>query len=154
RLSNSLASVLIALPGFVSAQTDQSRRELATPGLVLETGSRTSACDVLSFTNKGQFLFATGDDKVVRTSKFTSKGLEAIADPAPAGVPQAVLRWTSHRERRGNIYAAAVSPDPENRFIAIGGVGIRNSQLAVLDRFSGQIKNAVPYLSEVQALGD
>src|SRR5947209_493340 len=97
-----VALALVWGDGAALGQTDQSRRELATPGLILETGNRTSACDVLTFTNKGQFLFATGDDKVVRTWKFTGQGLEPISDPAPAGVPQAVLRWPSHRERRGN----------------------------------------------------
>jgi WD40 repeat protein len=146
-------AAIAAGPGAALAQVDQSRREIATPGLVLETGSRTAACDVLSFTNKGQFLFATGDDKVVRTWKFTPKGLEIIPDPAPEGVPQPGLRWTSHRERRGNVYAAAVSPDAKNQFIAIGGAGIRNSQFAVLDRYSGEIKSAVPYLSLDPKLG-
>ena len=149
-----LGIALVALvwnPGWAMAQVDYSRRELATPGLILEPGSRTSACDVLAFTNGGRFLFATGDDKVVRTWKFNGKGLEIIPDPAPAGVPKAVLRWTSHRERRGNIYAAAVSPDA--KYIAIGGMGIRNSQLAVLDRFTGEIKNALPYLSDNPKLG-
>src|SRR5207253_1551087 len=81
------------------------------------------------------------------------KGLETIADPAPPGVPQAVLRWPSHRERRGNIYAAAVSPDAKGQYIAIGGLGIRNTQLAVLDRYTGAITNAVPYLSLDPKLG-
>lgn len=140
---------LMTISGVASAQVDQSRREIATPGLVLETGSRTSACDVLKFTNNGQYLLATGDDKVVRTWKFTPKGLETIPDPPPDPdkVPQGVLRWTSHRERRGNIYAAAVSPDAKGQYIAIGGTGIRNSQFAVLDRFTGQIVKAVPYIS-------
>ncbi len=113
----------------------------------METGNRTAACDVLTFTNNGQYLFATGDDKVVRTWRYSPRGLEPLREPIAADVPQPVLRWTSHRERRGNIYAAAVSPEPKGQYIAVGGLGIRNSQLAVLDRFSGEIKNAVPYLS-------
>src|SRR5438034_8723327 len=96
-------------PGLVLGQTDNSRRELATPGLILETGSRTAACDVLAFTKQGQYLFATGDDKVIRTWKFTPKGLESIP-PTLAGAPHPVLRWPSYRARNGNIYAVAVSP--------------------------------------------
>jgi WD40 repeat protein len=148
------AAALLALmisPGMVKGQTDQSRRELVTPGLVLETGTRTAACDVLTFANDGQYLFATGDDKLVRTWKFTPQGLEFIPDPPPEGVPQPVLRWTSYRERRGNIYAAALSPDA--KYIAIGGMGISSSQFAVLDRYTGQIVNAVPYLSRDPKLG-
>jgi WD40 repeat protein len=146
-----LAAVLIPSP--VWGQADESRREITTPGLVLETGSRTAACDVLTFTNQGRFLFATGDDKIVRTWKYTPQGLAAIVDPAPAGSPQPILRWPSHRERYGNIYAAAVSPDPMGQYIVVGGLGLRPSQLAVVDRYSGEISNAVSYLSLEPKLG-
>ena len=75
------------------------------------------------------------------------RGWKLYRTPPRPALRNRVLRWTSHRERRGNIYAAAVSPDPKGRYIAVGGLGIRNSQFAVLDRYSGEIRNAVPYLT-------
>lgn len=144
---------IVCLPSVAEGQVDFSRRETTTPGLMLDTGSRTGACDVLTFTNNGQYLLAAGDDKVVRTWSFTAKGLEPIADPAPDGIPQPVLRWSNLRERRGNIYAAAVSPDPKGKYIAFGGTGIRTSQFVVLDRFTGETKQAVPTLSGNQSGG-
>jgi WD40 repeat protein len=150
---NVVILALLSACSLARGQYDESRREPTTPGLVLNTGSRTSACDVLTFTNEGQFLFATGDDKVVRTWKFTPQGLETIPDPAPPGSPQPVLRWASYRERRGNIYAAAVSPDANGRYLVVGGLGVTNSQFAVLDRYSGEIVNAVRSLSTAPKLG-
>src|SRR5687767_4598856 len=65
---------------------DRSRREYLTPGLILETGARTAACDVLLFTKDGKHLLATGDDKVVRTWDVTDKGLVTSKE-------YPVLRW-------------------------------------------------------------
>lgn len=130
---------------LISAQVvDYSRREMATPGLVVETGYRTGSCDFIRFTPDGKYVYAGGDDKVVRTWKFTGTALETIADDAPPNVPRSILRWPSLRERRGAIFASSLSPD--GKLLAIGGWGLRNSQLAVLDRFSGQIRHSVPYL--------
>ena len=144
--------LLMCWPGVAFAQVDQSRRRAATPGLMLDTGSRTAACDVLTFTNNGQYLLAAGDDRVVRTWRFTGKGLEQIVEPTAAGVPSRCA-GRAIANGGGNIYAAAVSPDAQGTHIAIGGTGIRNSQFAVLDRFTGQIKQAVPYLSAEKAGG-
>jgi urea transport system permease protein len=67
----------MALPGLAGAAPAEEsvehpgRRERSTPGLVLETGARTAACDVLTFTADGKHLLAAGDDKVVRDKAGT-----------------------------------------------------------------------------------
>jgi WD40 repeat protein len=115
------------------AQSEFSRREYATPGLIVETGARRGACDVLLFTPDGKHLLACGDDKVVRVWKYTpGKGLE------PADVP--ALRWPMWHESRGNIYAMALSPD--NKRIAVGGLGMTTGAVAVLDCVKGTVVHA------------
>ncbi len=133
------------------AQEDPSRREYATPGLVVETGARTMACDVLTFSEDGQYLLAAGDDKVVRTWRFADGKLEKIEEPTGKNIPRPVLRWATYRERRGNIYAASLSPDQQ--FIAVGGLGVTNTQLAVLNRFSGKVAKALSHLSRERVEG-
>src|SRR5437763_510688 len=64
---------------------DSSRREFFDAGLVLETGVRTGACDVLLFTPDGKNLLATGDDKVVRVWDWEKGKLDTIGSRA--------LRW-------------------------------------------------------------
>lgn len=140
----SLWAALLVGEAPLLAQDNQSRREFATPGLVVETGYRTGACDVLTFTGDGKFLLAAGDDKVVRTWRFTGKSLQKIPEPAPTGTPLSVLRWPSFREMKGNIYALAFSPDGNK--VAVAGYGLRDSQTAVLDRFSGAIVHILPVL--------
>lgn len=109
----------------------QNRRLYLDPGLILESSSRLGACDVLRFTSDGSRLIACGDDKVVRIWPVSSIGLEVDQIQN--------LRWSIYRERRGNIYAMDVSPDTENRWIAIGGHGVRNGSVAILDRISGRV---------------
>ena len=57
-----------------------------------------------------------------------------------------MLRWLSHREFRGNIYATALSPN--QRAIAVAGVGVRTTQIAVIDRFTGEILHGLSYLDQ------
>ena len=73
-----------------------------------------STCDVLTFTADGKQLFAVGDDKVVRVWDYADGKLR------PAALP--VLRWSVWREQRGAIYAMALSPDKENKHVAVGGL--------------------------------
>ncbi len=133
------AACLVGLTwgGAARGQNTESRREYFTPGLVVETGARRGACDVLTFTRDGVHLLAVGDDKVVRVWRYTpGKGLE------PADRP--ILRWRTWHESRGNIYALALSPDKEQRYVAIGGHGMssRGSSVAVLDRLTGATRHA------------
>ncbi|MBY0524252.1 MAG: caspase family protein [Gemmataceae bacterium] len=107
------------------------------PGLIVETGARMGACDVLTFTPDGKFLLACGDDKVVRIWKFNGKGL----DPTPAQT----LRWSIFREQRGSIYAMAVSPNEDGRYVAVGGAGVHVAagSIAVIDRNTGNVVRAL-----------
>src|SRR5436190_11286417 len=58
----------------------QDRQKRYTPGLVLETGARTGSCDALLFSENGDQLLATGDDKVVR---FWDVGPDSFASKTP-----------------------------------------------------------------------
>jgi WD40 repeat protein len=113
--------------------TAQERRGRDTPGLILETGARMGACDVLTFTPDGRYLLAAGDDKVVRIWKFTEKGLE----------PDRILRWGTWREQRGSIYTLALSPDRDSARVAIAGAGVKTDAVAVLERATGRVLQAL-----------
>jgi WD40 repeat protein len=127
--------VSLSFCGVARAQGDRFGR--FEPGLIVETGARMGACDVVTFTPDGEFLLACGDDKVVRIWKHTGQGLE----PQPVQI----LRWSIFREQRGNIYAMALSPDPECRYVAVGGLGVRAgaASLALLDRPTGQVQQTM-----------
>lgn len=119
----------VVAPFALWAQFD--RRDRREPALVPNTGGRTAYCDVLTFTDDGKFLLATGDDKVVTTWRHGPSGL----DPKPAQT----LRWPSWREQRGAIYALALSPNDGGRRVAIGGYGMRTGTVCVLERESGAV---------------
>jgi WD40 repeat protein len=130
-----LLPVLVAVvcAGPVVGQND--RRDRQDPELILETGGRRGACDQLTFTADGRHLLAVGDDKVVRVWPVKDGRLDSDASR--------VLRWSIWREQRGAIYALALSPDPEARQVAIGGLGALNSTVAVIDRASGQVLHQI-----------
>jgi WD40 repeat protein len=130
--------LVVALAGGLAgpARAQQAdRRDRKDPELVVESGGRRGACDVLTFTRDGRRLLAVGDDKVVRIWRASADGLEPDDPP--------VLRWSAWREQRGAIHALALSPDPEARRVAIGGLGPRYSSVAVLDRATGTVLHAV-----------
>jgi WD40 repeat protein len=113
-----------------TGKVDPSRREYYTPGLVLETGARNAACDVLRFTRDGRYVLTAGDDKVVRNWRVTPQGL------VPSEMP--ILRWRIFREVRGNIYAMDLSPDQKS--VLVAGHGMQGMFAAsVIDRESGNI---------------
>jgi uncharacterized caspase-like protein/WD40 repeat protein len=125
--------VLLALALFApdaGAQQQQAdRRSRDEPEIVVEAGRRVGPCDALRFSRDGQFLFAAGDDKVVRVWPHSVNGL----DTEPAHVQ--TLRWRAWREQRGGIKAIAVSKDGKR--VAVGGYGMKPSTVAILDRTSG-----------------
>lgn len=101
------------------------RLHTPSPELVVDTGARNAACDVVTFTPDGDYLLAVGDDKVVRVWPFSPKeGLQ------PDRVQS--LRWSSFREQRGSIYALALNKTGDR--VAITGFGRRNAAAAVLNR--------------------
>jgi WD40 repeat protein len=124
-------ALLLPVPGL--AQEEVSRRDYATPGLTINTGGRTGACDVVLFTKDGKHLLAVGDDKIVRNWSVTPGGL--VASDLPD------LRWASWQEKRGLIHAMALSPD--NALVAIGGDGMNSGTVAVLERQTGAIHRGV-----------
>ncbi len=119
-----LVGCLLLLPcaNLAHGQKQEDRNKRDTPGLVVETGARRGACDVLTFTADGKYLLATGDDKVVRMWPVTKDGVDANEEQ--------VLRWPIYREQRGGIYAMAISPD--QRRIVVGGYGTIMGMVALL----------------------
>src|SRR5262245_22282180 len=93
-----LAVVAVFAPTPAPAQAPSA--PASTPGLVLATEGRTAPCDVLTFSPDGQWLMATGDDKVVRRWVMAGGGFSRLpADRLPP------LRWPILRERSGSIFA-------------------------------------------------
>jgi WD40 repeat protein len=126
-IASVLAFLSLAAPAF--AQND--RRNQLTPELIVESGGRLGSCDAIKFTRDGKYLLAIGDDKVVRIwpyvdGRLTKEGMQ-------------VLRWPSWRERRGAIFALALSPDKDNERIAIAGLGLQTGNVAVLERKTGKV---------------
>jgi WD40 repeat protein len=125
----------------VAAQQAADRRERREPGLVLTTSGRLGSCDALEFSRDGQFLLATGDDKFVTQWVLTPRQELELAH-----VPY--LRWSVWREQRGAIYAMAFSPDREQRYVAIAGLGVKEGLVAVLDRTTGKTHRV---MTEIQS---
>jgi WD40 repeat protein len=119
----------------LAKQADRRSRQL--PELLVNAGGRQGACDGLCFTADGNFLLATGDDKVVLSWEFRDGKL--------AAAPRKPLRWSAWREQRGAIYALALSPDQEGKEVAIGGMGLIGSSAAILDRETGEIRHQIGF---------
>jgi len=131
-----LLAVLAVCAGSAVARAQADRLGRFEPGLIVESGGRMGACDVITFTPDGKFVLAVGDDKVVRVWKHGAPGLEPRSE---------ALRWSIFRDQRGNIYSLAVSPDEDSRYLAIGGTGVQVAagSLVVLDRTTGEVKKAL-----------
>src|SRR5262245_41195002 len=111
----------------------QDRRTPTSPGLVLNTGARHAACDVLRFTPDGKELLAAGDDKVVRVwpvgpAEFTEHRSRN-------------LRWPIFREQRGGIFAMSLSPDSTR--VAVAGYGVKTGLVVILNRKKRTIEHAL-----------
>jgi len=144
--------VLLFFPKTSPAQTDTTPprapdRLYLSPGLVLDTPGRNGACDVLRFVQdpepgKSWALMAAGDDKVVRFWPVSSETEKTTTRLDPKVVR--VLRWPTLREKRGAIYATALSPD--RKHVAVAGDGRVKSALAVIDRTASTDSGEFPIL--------
>jgi WD40 repeat protein len=122
-----------------AAWGQEDRRDRRDPALVLNTGGRTGYCDALLFTPDGKTLLAAGDDHVVSMLEVTNEALVTKS--------LRTLRWPSWREQRGAIYAMHDSPNDNARRVAIGGMGLKSSMVAVLERSSGHLVHSTLLLS-------
>jgi uncharacterized caspase-like protein/WD40 repeat protein len=111
------------------AQQQTDRRSRDEPEIVVEAGGRVGPCDVLRFSPDGEFLFAGGDDKVVRVWPHSAAGLDTERGHVQT------LRWRAWREQRGGIKALAISRDGKR--VVVGGFGMKLGTVAVLDRTTG-----------------
>src|SRR5262245_35227849 len=94
--------LLAALALIVAGETavaQNDRRQRTEPGLVVETGAPTASEQVIAFTPTGDQLFAAGLDKVCRRWEVGPQGFGKGT----------ALRWSVWKERRGAIYALALS---------------------------------------------
>lgn len=112
---------------------DDDRRGRREPGMILETGGRTGACDVLRFTKDGSTLLAVGDDRVARSWRLDGNELTPL-DP---------LRWSVWRNMRGVMYALALTTDESK--IAVAGCGVRDGSVAVIDRTTGKVLSGLMF---------
>ena len=134
------AGVLILTLGSVLpkpvAMAEESRRgALKTPGLIIETRAPTAPCNALTFTPDGKWLLAAGADKVVRGWRL--EGSRLVEDKV------VTLRWATWREQRGVIGALALSPDPDTKYVAIGGYGLITGTIAIIDRQTKEVVHAL-----------
>jgi WD40 repeat protein len=118
--------LVLTLGEIVAAPPPLDRRSRDEPEIVIEAGGRSGPADVVTYTPNGQHLLIAGDDKVVRQWPVTAAGLETNPDK------MTTFRWPAWREQRGGIKAIALSPDAKK--IAVGGFGLRISNIAILDR--------------------
>ena len=124
RFSGKGAAVLLwaIMTIFAAIPQASGRLDLRSAYLATDPSGRVSSCDVLKFVDRGETLLAAGDDKVVHS---WSVGRESLTYSRS-------LRWNILRETRGMIYALATSPS--SRLIAVGGAGLRTSDVVVFDR--------------------
>lgn len=122
-------SIVVTATAFTLGQ--DTRLNLFDPAVVISTGGRTAACDSLTFTPDGQQLLAVGDDKCIHIWDVVGNELNYTR---PAW-------WNSFRERRGSMFALAVSPDGKK--MASGGFGRLTSDFVIFDRESRKILHAL-----------
>jgi WD40 repeat protein len=114
---------LLVLAAAACAQLDRRSRD--EPEMFVEAGGRSGTCDVMMFSPDGKFLYAGGDDKVVRVWPVGPNGLETGR--------MRTLRWPAWREQRGGVKTIALPPNPTDRRVLVGGFGLKNGLVVLLD---------------------
>jgi serine/threonine protein kinase len=112
-----------------------------SPALVLETGASQDTCNALTFSPAGNALVAAGEDKVVRVWDVTGDRFLTHRSRT--------LRWPIYRELRGAIYTMGLSQDGLR--VVVGGLGIENGFLAVLNLETGDIEHAIEQPQSLEA---
>ena len=130
-LTRIVSAIAVGLLATTPAVAQDTRLRLFDPAVVMSTGGRMAACDALSFTPDGKSLLAVGDDKCVHTWEVGERSLR-YSRPA---------WWNSFRERRGSMFALAVSADGKR--IASGGFGRLTADFVVFDLDSRKIVHAL-----------
>ena len=114
-MASRLLLTVTLLAGFLPVGHSQQydRRARDEPEVVVNAGGRVGTADAIAFSPQGDYLFAVGDDKVVRVWPHSAAGL----DLSPR--PNDVLRWRSWRDQLGGLKAIDISPDGKR--VVIGG---------------------------------
>jgi len=115
----------------LTAQAQDRRAALRTPGLILATAAPTAPCYALEFSSDGRHLLAAGADKVIYSWPFAGGDIDRDK--------LQIFRWAIYREQRGTVHAQALSHDAAQKYVAIGGFGLRNGAISVIDRGTGQV---------------
>jgi WD40 repeat protein len=126
RLLTIICSLFVAGP--LLAQLDRRNRD--EPEMFIEAGGRSGTCDVLHFSPDGRFLYAGGDDKVVRVWEVGANGIKSGS--------MTTRRWPAWRDQRGGIKTLALPADPADRRLFIAGFGLKNGLTVVEDK-NGEI---------------
>ena len=106
-----------------AAQVDRRSRD--EPEMFIDAGGRSGTCDALLFSPDGKYLYAGGDDKVVRVWPVGGRGLETGR--------MSTLRWPAWREQRGGVKTLAVPPKANDRRVFIAGYGLKEALGVVVD---------------------
>ena len=109
-------TLLIAIAA-ADAAAPLDRRSRDEPEMFVEAGGRTGTCDAFTFSPDGKFLYAAGDDKVIRAWEVGRDGLDV------GGMK--TFRWPVWREQRGGVKALALHPTDGS--LVVGGYGLKNS---------------------------
>jgi len=122
---------ILLAAGLIRADEPATRLARDEPEILVQTGGRNGTCDVIRFSPDGKTLFAVGEDKVLHRWAVGADGLTG-QDP---------LHWNTFRERRGSIYALAVSADGSTA--AVAGLGKRDGDVGVFDLRTGVLVGAL-----------
>src|SRR5262245_42638948 len=125
RMSRYRLATFAFLLSALTAAAQVDRRSRDEPEMFIEAGGRSGTCDALLFSPDGKYLYAGGDDKVVRVWPVGSRGLETGR--------MSTLRWPAWREQRGGIKTLALPPKANDRRVFIAGYGIKEALGVVVD---------------------
>ncbi len=115
-------SIAVSFLTAVAPIVSQDRRSRDEPEMTVNAGGRAGVCDVLAFDASGKWLYAAGDDKVIKAWQV---GPEGLTDRTKT------YRWPGWREQRGGIKTLSLASDGR---ILVAGYGMKIGLVMVLDK--------------------
>lgn len=117
-----LLSIALTFLTAVAPITSQDRRSRDEPEMMVNAGGRAGVCDVLAFDAAGKWLFAAGDDKVIKAWQVGPQGLTDRTK---------TYRWPGWREQRGGVKTLSLAADGR---VLVAGFGIKTGLVMLLDK--------------------